>query len=109
MAHIKCRCSIPYCTYHGHHTRQIHNEYWQCDSSDECVTGKYSKPEGATVINPRCEYCAMEYGEFEKDVKQYEYINGTLKVGQKIFYPHDIEYLEIDGRILVGETQKNEK
>lgn len=107
MAHIKCRCSIPYCTYCGHNTRQIHDDYWWCDSNDGCECGAYSKPEGSTKINPLCEYCVHKYGEFEKDAKQYEYINGTLKMGQKIFYPGDIAYLEIDGRILVGEKEKN--
>lgn len=58
------------------------------------------------VINAQCMYCRYEDGEFEKDVKQYEYINGTLIMGQKIFYPDEIKYLEIDGRTLVGEKEK---
>ena len=111
MTHIKCRYSIPYCMYHGRYSaeRVYHDEFWDCDSNLQCEHSKYTKPDeipthnGYELANPRCVFCKYRSGEFEKSVKRYEYCDGTLKIGNDIYYEHDIDYLEIDGRLLVGE------
>ena len=106
MAHIKCRYTIPYCDY-DLHVALHHDDYWFCDDHDDarCV-GEYTRPSSAmdNVINPRCKYCNYYPGEFEKTVKQYVYTtDGDLRIGNKRFNQSEIEYLEIDGRILVDE------
>ena len=102
MAHIKCRYTIPYCTYGGRLEPQVHNEFWFCDGMDDCDIAKYTKPEDAVAVNPICVHCEFWSGEFEKDLKQYEY-DGDLKVGRKLYRGWDIDYLETDGRILKDE------
>lgn len=102
MTRIKCKYAIPYCEYHQRHERKRHSEYWWCDTDDECDVCAYTKPEGSTCFNPTCIYCEDVCGEFEKEVKSYEYHDGDLKIGRKVYYAHDITYLEIDGRVLVG-------
>ena len=104
MTRIKCRYSIPYCSYHGKHERVYHNEYWWCDTDEQCIDGVYTPPPDSNVINPTCTWCGHYVGEFEKTVKRYEFENGDLKVGGSIYYLNEIEYLEIDGRILIGEV-----
>lgn len=103
MANIKCRYRIPYCEYHNEHERLFHNEFWWCDHNDWCAIGKYSKHPQDAIVNGQCIYCQYENGEFEKTVKNYEYINGELKIGNKKYTYHDIIYLEIDGRVLIEE------
>ena len=99
MAKIKCRYTIPYCEYHQRHKQLTHSEYWFCDGDDECDIRQYTKPKDAKAINPKCIYCEYVDGEFEKEVKSYEYHNGDLKIGRKKYNSFDILYLEIDGRI----------
>ena len=105
MTKIKCRWIKPYCAYNYGYTRIHHDEYWDCDSSDRCYEGKYTEPENAKVINPRCIYCKYDKGEFEKTVKRYSYEYGELKVAGETYTENEIEYLEIDGRVLI--EQKN--
>ena len=107
MAKIKCRYDIPFCEYHQRHKQLRHSEYWWCDTDDECDALAYTKPANADVINPTCIYCEYVHGEFEKDCKSYEYEDGALKIGRKVYRDFDISYLEIDGRVLKdteGET-----
>ena len=102
MAIIKCRFSVPYCEYHQRHEPIEHDEYWWCDDNEYCPVGEYTRSStDYSFINPVCKYCKEEYGEFEKTVKSYEF-NGDLKIGKKTYNRYDIEYLEIDGRVLVG-------
>lgn len=108
MTTIKCRYSIPYCSYHGRHQKLSHSEYWWCDDNSECFIGEYLPPQDAEVVNPQCIYCGYDVGEFEKTVKRYEYINGSLTVAGKTYFQNEIDYLEIDGRVLVAceETER---
>ncbi len=115
MAHIKCRYTFPYCTSLGigNDIKVTHDMMWACDSDDGCPKGrKYTRPKGGKdkervnwydVVNPLCEYCEYKSGEFEKTVKQYEYFDGRLKVGNKVFEENEIDFLEIDGRVLIDE------
>lgn len=112
MAKINCRYTIPYCEYNGRHEPLHHSEYWFCDSNDECDIGKYEKPWRRSgevpVANPICRYCAHYHGEFEKVVKSYEYgeAEGVLKIGRTQYDEYEIEFLKIDGRILIGKENE---
>lgn len=106
---IKCRYSIPYCSYHNQHTRLIHSELWWCDDNSECFEGVYTRPADAKVVNPQCVYCGHDIGEFEKTVKRYEFENGELYVAGRNYHLNEIEYLEIDGRILIDEFDLQEE
>lgn len=111
MTRIKCRYSIPYCEFPGEHTRLYHSEYWFCDDNVFCEIGHYTRPtdEELKVVNPTCIYCKYYEGEFEKEVKSYEYDeDGDLTIGRKKYYDFDIDYLEIDGRVLKGAEVEHE-
>lgn len=103
MAHIKCRYSIPYCEYHNRHVKLEHDEYWWCDSDACCDIGKYTGDINSNCVNPTCLYLDYEYGEFERTVRRYSYENERVTVGVIPFRADDIEYLEIDGRVLIDE------
>ena len=120
MAHIKCRYTFPYCTSWGigGEVKVTHGATWSCDSDDRCPEGRrYTRPQGAKdkervnwydCVNPVCVYCTYKSGEFEKNVKQYEYFDGRLKVGNKVFEENEIDFLEIDGRVLIDEEETDE-
>lgn len=102
MAHIKCRYNEIYC-----------NNYLYCMNAGarlcnaekcSCESGEYSCQRIAGEEVFMCEYAYPDIVEFEKTVKDYEYSNAEnlLKIGKR-FYPY-IEYLEIDGRVLIDET-----
>ena len=101
MAKIKCRATIPYCEF-DRHKRLFHDAYWFCDSDDGCDIGRYTRPTNARECNPICIYCEDKHEEFEKNVNSYEY-DGDLKIGKKTYRACEIDYLEIDGRVLVEE------
>lgn len=108
MARIKCRYSIAYCNnalwcQDKYDDEVKHDEFWFCDSSNNC--DYYKKPENAKVINPTCIYCKFRHGEFEKTVKTYEYYDGTLTVAGREYTSFEIDYLEIDGRVLVDDKE----
>lgn len=109
MAKIKCRYSIPYCdnalnfqdNYDG--DDELHfNKFWQCDAFAGCEY--YERPENTKSINPSCKYCKFREGEFEKIVQNYEYYDGTLTIDEddREYTLYEIDYLEIDGRVLAG-------
>ena len=109
MAHIKCRYMIPYCRYDGENKRLQHSIYDWCDTKMCCE--KYTRPQNAgMLVNPQCIYCDYVSGEFEKTVKRYEYSNdeyhaiSTLKIGNEVYDELEIEYLEIDGRVLIDDA-----
>ena len=115
MAHIKLKYTLPFCTEYYPNIRLRHNEYWFCDESGCCPDGRtYKRPEmpekGNTIIvNPICAHCESKSGEFEKTVKRYEYFDGVLKVAADTFEEHEIDYLEIDGRVLVDRRKVRNK
>lgn len=109
MTRIKCRYSIPYCycLFPGQSEERVyHSKAWWCDSNEECPYGKYEKPKDPNpmYVNPICVHCKCESGEFEKVVESYEYFEGgDLIIEGETYEAYDIGYLEIDGRVLVGE------
>lgn len=112
MAHIKCRYSIPYCTIWGccDYTRLEWDDRNHCFDKDECWcdggVSHYERPRNADPNNlfPLCDHVQYQNGEFEKTVRRYEYTpESGLYFSEKEYYnASDIDYLEIDGRILVG-------
>lgn len=110
MTNIKCRYSFPKCTRDDYEI-QCFDSFWACDDNSGCHG--YTKPDdvekinGVEIVNPRCIYCKFHYGEFEKNVKNYDYFDGDLKVAGKTYEYRDIDYLEIDGRVLINDTEEN--
>ena len=106
MTEVKCRYAVPYCTFYGKydHRRVYHSETWFCDDDTECDIGRYTRPNDAPehLACPTCVYCSYEYGEFAKYVKNYSYGSEGLTIGRVFYELGEIEYLEIDGRVLIG-------
>lgn len=100
MAHIKCR----YTTYHCPYGEVYGNCFDKFDSDcDHFISDPKSK-----VINPKCEHILVSNMEFEKTVRTYEVEisraydkNGYLEIGRTVIDESDIDYLEIDGRVLI--------
>ena len=121
MTNIKCRYSFPYCSnierkddeedpcvfYDRGGLRVNLNEYYDCRSKEACPF--YERPDDAEaeLVNPRCEHFYLMRGEFEKNVKNYDYFDGDLKVAGNTYEYRDIDYLEIDGRVLRDDTEEN--
>lgn len=108
MAQIKCRFSMPFCEL-GLQTIQ-HDEYWFCDEPGDYPFCEYKRPlDAGNCVNPTCDHLKYLSGEFEKTVKRYEYTeNGDLRTCRRVYYAHDIEYLEIDGMVLVEPEDRRE-
>lgn len=125
MTEIKCRYSIPYCYYYGKWSKErvYHDEFWWCDDNRRCHIGKYEKPPGSDkpheyidengkriatlgIINPTCIHCRREKGEFSTTVKRYSWENGTLTIGKRVLDESEVDYLEVDGRVLIGKPEE---
>ena len=105
MTRIKCRYSVPMCLRRGWPGERVyHDRFWVCDNNDCCIQDNagYEKPTNSNIIGDVCVYCKYEKGEFEKVVKRYSYEYGDLTVCGKTYEESAIDYLEIDGRVLVG-------
>ena len=107
MAHIKCRYDEVYCGWYG--KWGMSGE--PCDA-DHCDSGLGADYDEWNI--PICEAAYLVECEFEKTVKNYEYISETgfnrhlaeLHIGKRIY--DRISYLEIDGRVLIGKEDKTE-
>lgn len=107
MAHIKCRYTKLMCSYE--HAVEMGDEY-ECERWSCC--DDYQKPErrvsddGYILAEDACSHSYTIDIEFEKAYKEYEYdASDGLSLGRrKRFIPSgNIEYLEIDGRVLIEE------
>lgn len=101
MAHIKCRFEKPVCAL-GAYVLEF-----PCEGDDLCEHYVASIPD---MIGSRCNNCFAKKREFEKTVKKYEYECdendiGWLFIGNRQIDLGNIEYLEIDGRILINEEK----
>ena len=115
MAHIKCRYSVPHCLRNCGEVIDHFTPFGFCDGIEPCPfpNSHYTRPINAksNCINPKCQDLRWCDKEFEKTVKRYEWsehleIGGWLTVcGMKIS-EYDIEYLEIDGRVLIEEGNR---
>ncbi len=110
MAHIKCRgchgiCMHNYSEYAGMVVGR-HDDP-SCGAQYGCglLFPEPEEPSSEGVIlvgDPTCRWLEWVDFEFEKDVKRYEYDGLRLKLRGATHWVEDIEYLEIDGRVLVG-------
>lgn len=106
MARIKCRYMKFMCSYD--HTVKEGEEY---DCGELSCCSDYLEPEriiandGRLLIEDTCSHSYTIDVEFEKSYKEYEYNELGLFLGRRRrLVPYDnIEYLEIDDRILVNE------
>ena len=110
MAHIKCRYRKPICTYSGaeymnpNDGLDCNDKYSGCQHYCEPVdffNGICVKDDTDDSV---CVHYSVEYNEFEKNYKEYVFDGSGLSLGRRGFIPHVyIDYLEIDGRILINE------
>ena len=96
MAKIKCRYCKTVCELTG---ERIYAGY-DCENAGCCEVHTYDG-------DPPCRWIDGRKGEFEKNVKNYEFVEDEgLTIGKfKLYsdaYAHEIRYLEIDGRVLVN-------
>ena len=108
MIHVKCRYNEIYCgckTYLMNNRAKLCNPN-ECGDVGECAEFDYLWVAGEYVV--ACEHAKTGIIEFEKDVKGYEYNKeeNTLVIGRHRYL--FIEYLEIDGRVLVNDTEDDE-
>lgn len=102
MTEIKCRYSTIGCI--------ITNEaayYELCDGGSGCEDYKRPKDARPIVFNPPCANLTIKKGEFATTVKRYSWEDDTLIVGKRVLDKNDIDYLEIDGRVLIGKEANN--
>lgn len=95
---IKCRYGVSVCRL------DVKRRY---EDGDKCyckkrTTLRYVR-KYPNVANPSCDFAGVDWREFEKTVKSYEWGEGWLRLRGKEIYAGDISYLEIDGRILIDE------
>lgn len=115
MTTIKCRYKEKICTHPCSGIDKVEwDDMWFCDDSQGCEY--YTRPKDApkNLANPMCEYVDFEKHEFARQVKEYEYTEDD-----ELFIPKwrgnrnlfidgtDINYLSIDGRVLVEGTEED--
>lgn len=105
MTKIKCRYKKACCCHYNpgyRKNRDDIDEYWFCDSDDLCEG--YKPRSGDISINPICKEAYWDYREFEKNVASYSFeMQNGLTIRGKFIDTDVIEYLEIDGRIIIDE------
>lgn len=92
---IKCRYTAMACAY-GEETCP------GCFEMAEYVDCEHVEFAGGSDCGG-CENAYIAKREFEKTVKSYELDECELKIGRKIIDTDDINYLEIDGRVIYDE------
>ena len=103
MTKIKCRywiclcCNVPVAAERC--------PYWP--DQEECkeyksVVKKHDK-DGNLLLSDQCEDAVMVRGEFEKNASSYELDEDELIMKGRKIDVDDIEYLEIDGRVIIDE------
>lgn len=105
MAHIKCRYNEIYC---NNHLYRMNAGARLCNAEKCCEVGDHDYQWIAGEYVYMCEYAYPDIVEFEKTVKDYEYSSAEnlLRIGKR-YYPY-IEYLEIDGRVLMDAVEPQE-
>ena len=102
MAHIKCR----YFEWRCNHPHRM-------TASEVCHFPEYGdgcegfidgfRQEDTFVIFSVCRHAARSYTQFEGDYKRYEWDDyAGLRISRRWVNPENIEFLEIDGNVLVG-------
>lgn len=115
MARIKCRyrkydCELRRC---GCDT-EFYETCFDVDETKRYGDCKHCEPTpNSEVINPPCCHISKTDCEFEKNFNTYEMsyskeyygLTGFLRVGKTYIDIDNIDYLEIDGRVLIGGGQ----
>lgn len=117
MTSIKCRYRERICGHPERKTEVVYtDEWWFCDSNDGCEIGGYEPNARERVTNPTCRYSQFIDREFEKQVKEYNYTKGDALIipmgkgkGNEIIHSGRMEYLEIDGRVLIKDWEEGEE
>ena len=102
MAHIKCRYFEWICNHPHRMTayRKCRNPEYGYDC-DEFIGS--SKQGDMLVIYHECRHAIKNYTQFEGDYKRYEYDDYIgLRISRRQVDRDNIEYLEIDGAVLIG-------
>lgn len=116
MANIKCRYYTYWCNRYDVDGRLngVSNEF--CFTGDEEWSSGYCNAYlRCSGTNCKCEFLREQYHEFEKNVKSYELDAedaneySRLRFRGACICVNDIEYLEIDGRILIGADNEKEE
>ena len=119
MAHIVCKYDLPGCRWLGlHPVMTYYNEWCGKDMRGNCneyqPTGKYTKrvpingeDREFELTDEKCRHFVWRHHEIETTVKNYEYSenvneNAGLKIKGKFIDLDFIDYLEIDGKVLIG-------
>lgn len=104
MTTIKCRYSVPKCKIRRE-AIESYCDLWFCDDSECCPD--YTRPEGEIrLVNPKCKWFGgFSRNAFEKIVKRFSYEYGDLKINGKTYREEQIDYLEIDGKVLIDEIE----
>lgn len=110
MAHIKCRyyeyrCGVGDYGY-------IHKRCEYPQQNDECKYFKDHWFDEEKQMWAICEICVnayRSYTEFENNYKRYEVDDFELWIPRRHIKMDCIEYLEIDGRVIVVDTPQNER
>ena len=102
MAHIKCR----YFEWTCNHPHRM-TAYIICHSpeyGDGCEWFTDSSKQGdVLVVYHECRHALKNYTQFEGDYKRYEYDDyAGLRISRRHIIRVNIEYLEIDGSVLIG-------
>lgn len=105
MAHIKCRYGEIRCGYGSYELMGCLCKDPQTGGACERFEDKWSEGE-RTIISDFCRFAEKTTAEFEGDYKKYHYDYYGITVGRKSIDAEDIEYLEIDGRVLVDESEE---
>lgn len=112
MAHIKCRYFEWRCNHpHRMTANTICHFPEDGDGCREFIGGlRQEGAENAFVIFNVCRHAARSYTQFEGDYKRYEYDDyAGLRISRRWVNPENIEFLEIDGKVLVGDEQQRQR
>lgn len=101
MAHIKCKYYKHCCYFHGGACPCDSNGDEQRNSCED-FEDEYYNEAGVLTISEWCLHYGAYKAQFEKDIKNYEYDGGDLRMRGMSIAADDIVYLEIDGEVLEG-------
>lgn len=108
VAHIKCRYSISKCdnVMSNMFCDEINYDSGCFDKFDHHECGYFDDDPEDKAVNNRCKHIKWLNCEFEKTVRHYEYSEEyeTFSIKGTAIDTNNIDYLEIDGRVLIGDT-----
>lgn len=107
MAHIKCRYIEPRCIYGDYSVSGCicHHPYdgGACEYFED-----HWRENEKIIVSDWCRYARESTVVFERDYKRFHYDSDGLEIGRKFIDSSDIKYLEIDGQVLIDESEVEE-